>query len=193
MARVAGATGELDAAGLDAAGEVAFRLLVERWQLRVLAFLHRCLGDRDEAQDLAQETFLRVYRAAREGRYDPRARFGPWLFRIAGNLCRGRMRRRRLLRWLPLSRSSGALDIPGPARDRPDAAVEDASTAAAVRTALDRLPERQRIAVVLKRFEGMSYAEIAEVLQTTPAAVESLLVRAHMVLRQELRRAGLVD
>ncbi len=84
-----------------AAGEeAAFRLLVDRWQRDVLAFLIHMTGSRDDAEDLAQETFVRVFRQA--GNYRAEGRFRSWLLRIAGNLARSRHRRRRLLKWLPL-------------------------------------------------------------------------------------------
>lgn len=187
----AGDSSERDAGARDA--EQAMRMLVERWERRVLAFAHRCLGDPDEARDVAQDTFVRVWHAGRAGRYDARGRFDAWLLRVAGNLCRSRLRRRRLLRWVSLSRTPEAFELLAPPAAQPDQLAQGERAQRLVDAALAKLPERQRIAVVLKRFEGLSYKDIAEVLDTTPAAVESLLMRANATLQQHLRRAGLLE
>ena len=83
--------------------EAAFRLLVQRWEKEVLAFLIHMLGSLEEAEDLVQDTFVKVYHQA--GRYRPEGKFRSWLFRISGNLGRSRLRRRKILRWLPLTSS----------------------------------------------------------------------------------------
>ncbi len=175
------------AAGGD---EAAFRVLVERWERRVLAFLFRSLGSSEDAADFAQETFLRLYRAAPD--YIPRGRFAPFLFRIAGNLARNEIRRRgvrRLLNWGAGAREdeeSGALRVEAPDADRPDVSWARAHEAQRVRRALLALPERQRIAVTLKRFEGLTQEEIAEAMGISVGAVESLLVRGMAALRKGL-------
>lgn len=163
--------------------EEAFEQLVERWQYQVFAFLIDMLGDREEAEDLTQETFLRLYDHA--GRYRRQDRFRGWLLRIAGNLARSALRRRRILRWIRFEperhdRMSTTAD--------PDAALEREELRTAVRTAVARLPWRQRQAVVLKRFQDLDYREIAEAMNTTVPAVESLLQRAAATLRRELDR-----
>jgi RNA polymerase sigma-70 factor (ECF subfamily) len=165
--------------------EEAFRLLIERWERPVFVFLERMVGSPEEALDLSQEAFLRVY--DRASRYRPSGRFRSWLFRIAGNLGRSWLRRRRILRWLRFDiqkhdRPSGA---PGT-----DSRLEREELRLAVREALGRLPDRQRQAILLRRFEGMSQREIAATLQTTVPAVESLLQRAMTTLRRELTRKG---
>ena len=174
--------------GIARGDEAALRLLLDRWQRPVQVFLARCLGDEEEARDLAQETFLRVHGQA--GRYQAQGRFRSWLFRIAGNLCRSRLRRRRLVRWLPLGENLQARRAAAPQSQRPDVASESSLLQEAVDRVLDQLPERQRLAFVLKRFEDLSYKEIAEILQTSPSAVESLLVRATRRLQEELARQG---
>ncbi len=171
----------------------AFRTLVERWERRVLAFLYRSLGSREDAADLAQETFIRLHRAA--PRYVPRGRFAPFLFRIAGNLARNEIRKRSVRRFL--SFGGGPRDdapspddylarLEGPAADRPDEAYRRAEAAARVRRAILTLPERQRMALVLKRFEGFRQREIAEAMEISESAVESLLARAIHALRRNL-------
>jgi RNA polymerase sigma factor (sigma-70 family) len=166
--------------------ERAFQLLVERWEEPLFAFLARMLGDAAEAEDLAQETFLRVY--AQAGRYRATDRFRSWLFRIAGNLARSRLRRRRVLRWVRFEPGLHDRAASGPA---PDRGLEREEVQIAVQEALGRLPDRQRQAVVLRRYQGLSYREIADALDTTEAAVESLLQRAAMALRKDL--AGRVE
>lgn len=175
----------------SAAGdEAAFRVLVERWERRVLAFFFRSVGSAEDAADLAQETFLRLHRAAPA--YTPRGRFAPFLFRIAGNLARNEIRRRsvrRLLNWGGSGEGSdeaAMLAAEASDTDRPDIAWARAREAERVRRALLALPERQRIAVTLKRFEGFTQEEIAEAMGISISAVESLLVRGMAALRKAL-------
>jgi RNA polymerase sigma-70 factor (ECF subfamily) len=165
--------------------EEAFRLLVERWQKPVLGFLDRMLGAQEEARDLAQETFLRLYLQA--PRYQATGQFRSWLFRIAGNLARGRLRRRRILRWVPFE--TGVHDRQQ-SEDPPDRQLEREEAQATVQRALARLPDRQRQAVLMRRYADMSQAEIATALGTTIPGVESLLQRAMDALRRGLAREG---
>jgi RNA polymerase sigma-70 factor (ECF subfamily) len=172
-------------AGIAAGEEAAFRLLVDRWERDVLAFLIHMTGSRDDAEDLAQETFVRVFRQA--GRYRPEGKFRSWLLRIAGNLARSRQRRRRLLKWLPLDTERHDVASSTPGADR---GLEVEQTAQIVRAAVARLPERQRQALVLHRFQGLRYAEVADAMDTTLASVESLIQRALAGLRTDLARRG---
>jgi RNA polymerase sigma-70 factor (ECF subfamily) len=175
-----------DLMAATAAGEeAAFRLLVDRWERDVLAFLIHMTGSRDDAEDLAQETFVRVFREA--GRYRPEGRFRSWLLRIAGNLARSRQRRRRLLKWLPLDLERHDMAASTPAADRE---IEAEQTAQVVRAAVARLPERQRQALVLHRFQGLRYAEVADAMDTSLAGVESLIQRALAGLRADLTKKG---
>lgn len=161
--------------------EPAFQRLVTRWQQPVFGFLVHMLGSVEEAEDLTQDTFLKVYDQA--SRYRPDGRFRSWLLRIAGNGARSTLRRRRVLGWV--SFDARRHDVPSRADDALQALARE-ENAAQVRAAVASLPERQRAAVVLKRWQGLSYQEIAEVLQTTLPAVESLLQRAAETLRQRL-------
>jgi RNA polymerase sigma-70 factor (ECF subfamily) len=163
--------------------EDAFRILVQRWERPVLAFLERMLSSREEAEDLGQETFLRVCRQA--PRYRPTGQFRSWLFRIAGNLARSRLRRRRILKWVRFEpgRHEAAAD-----EEPVDRKLEREESRRVVRAALARLPDRQRQAVVLRRYDGLSHREIASALGTTIPAVESLLHRALVALKQDLAR-----
>lgn len=173
---------ELVARGADGDDE-AFRILVGRWEGPVFAFLSRMLGSAEDAQDLTQETFLRVCREA--GRYRATGQFRSWLFRIAGNQARSRLRRRKIVQWIRFDPRRH--DVPD--EDQADRGLERADTRGLVRAALARLPDRQREAVVLRQYQEMSYREIADQLGTSVSAVESLLHRAMSALREDLGRS----
>ena len=170
----------------------AFEDLVIAYQHRVFGVALRMLGNRAEAEDLAQEVFLRVYRGRKK--YHPRAKFSTWLFTIANNLALNVLRTRQRKPAIPLNvRDSGPLG-PRPAeqlvldRERsPHERMQQQELAAVVQQALSTLNERQRVAVVLNKFEDMNYAEIAEVMELTTKAVKSLLSRARDNLRVALK------
>jgi RNA polymerase sigma-70 factor (ECF subfamily) len=168
---VRGAKGDLD----------ALRLLVERWERPVFAFVERMTGSREEAQDLTQEAFLRLCRNAR--RYRPSGRFKSWLFRIAGNLARSQIRRKEIIRWVPFELASHDLASPRVPMDR---ALETRGIRISVRAALLRLPARQRQAVLLWQYERLTYREIGEVMGLRANAVAQLLHRATSRLREML-------
>lgn len=167
----------------------AFAELVEQFQHRLVAVMHHLVGNADEAEDLAQEVFLRVYRIRKK--YRPKAKFSTWLFTIANNLALNALRDRRRRPVLPLEvRESGPLPAGtvAPARDDPPAhGLQQQELADVIRAALDGLNERQRVAIVLNKFEDMNYAEIAEVMGLTTKAVKSLLSRARVRLREALQ------
>ncbi|MDY7094580.1 MAG: RNA polymerase sigma factor [Acidobacteriota bacterium] len=168
-----------------AAGEVElFAQLVERHQGRLLRLCQRLLGNAEEAQEAAQETFLKAYRKA--GGYRPRGKVYTWLYRIATNHCLNQLRRRRIVRFLSLGQMGGAagdddedreFDPPHGAAD-PEQALVSRRRWLDTRRAIDRLPPGQRSVLVLAKFEGLSYRQIAEVLEITEGAVESRLFRA---------------
>lgn len=158
----------------------AFRTLVERWQGRVFGFLVRMLGSEAEAEDMAQETFIRMCKSA--GTYRDEGRFASWLFRIAGNLARSRARRRKIVQFISFDPSEH--DVPvAPEADRD---VQLRELREALRRALEKLPKRQREAFVLRYDAQRSHAEIARELDTTVSAVETLLHRAKAALREPL-------
>jgi RNA polymerase sigma-70 factor (ECF subfamily) len=176
----------------------AFEELVERYQRRLVGVLHHLLGSAEEAEDLAQEVFLRVYRARKK--YRARAKFSTWLFTIANNLALNVLRGRQRKPVVPLNtRDSGPLG-PRPAEQlvydragQPGHGMQQEELAAIIRQALDGLSERQRSAVVLNKFEDMNYAEIAEVMGLTTKAVKSLLSRARENLRLALKDYVFMD
>ncbi len=169
----------------------AFAEMVGRYQHRLVAVMHHLVGNAEEAEDLAQEVFLRVYRARKK--YRPRSKFSTWLFTIANNLALNSLRSRQRRPVVPLAvRDSGPLGprpaeqlVPDPGTG-PVQRVQKDELAAQVRQALETLNERQRMAVVLNKFEDMNYAEIAEVMGLTTKAVKSLLSRARVNLRAAL-------
>jgi RNA polymerase sigma-70 factor (ECF subfamily) len=174
----------------------AFEELVERFQHRLVGVLSHLIGDAAEAEDLAQEAFLRVYRARQK--YRPRSKFSTWLFTIANNLALNSMRSKRRRPAATLTvRDSGPLG-PRPAeqlvpdgRSGPQSRLQREELAVLIRQALEGLNERQRVAVLLNKFEDMNYAEIAEVMGLTTKGVKSLLSRARDNLRVAL--AGYVQ
>ena len=165
--------------------EEAARLLVMRWERAVYSFLERMLGSREDAQDLGQETFIRICAEAR--RYKAAGKFRSWLFRIAGNLARSRLRRRRIVSWISFS---PGLHDRASSDEGPHAFVEREESRREVRRALAGLPERQRRAIVLRNYHDFSYREIAEAMDITLPAVESLLQRGMAALRMELGGTG---
>ncbi len=170
----------------------AFEQLVVRYQHRLLAVIGHLTGSRDQAEDLAQEVFLRVFRARHT--YTPDAKFTTWLFTIANrvvlNARRARSRRREVTlapsnsdtgSQQPLANLALAASGLAPARQ-----LDKMELREVVRAALEMLNERQRLAVLLNKFEGLPYAEIAQVMELSPEAVKSLLSRARVQLRLAL-------
>lgn len=166
--------------------EDAFRVLVERHHRAILNLCHRYVGNQEDAEEVAQDVFVRAYRA-RES-YEPRAKFSTYLYRIAVNLSLNRIRDRKrrfgLLEDTLTEDRSLALAEGNP---RPDELLERKEQQAAIRKALDSLPERQRTAVLLKRFQGLSYEEIADVMDCSLSAVEAILHRAKRNLQKRLK------
>lgn len=167
-----------------AAGEeVALEEIVRTHEERLLALCHRLLGSRAAAEDAVQEVFLKLYRRA--GRLRPRGRLYTWLYRVATNLCLNRLRRRRIVRFVPLTRRDEADDDLDPADPRadPERALAARERWRETERLVARLPPNQRVVLVLARYERLSYREIAETLGITEGAVESRLVRAMRNLR----------
>lgn len=154
----------------------AFAQLIRSHQHRVVQLATRLLSSADQAEDIAQEAFIRVYRAA--GTFKPQAKFSTWLYRIVVNLCHDQ-RRRWKLRLARITEDPTAPERPLP--------VERDEISAKLHSAIDRLSPRQRTALVLHRFEGLSYREVSAATGLSESAVESLIVRAYANLRQALK------
>lgn len=169
----------------------AFEELMLRYQNRVVTVLEHLVGSRDQAEDLAQEVFLRVYRSRQ--RYHPDAKFSTWLFTIVNNVASNALRSHRRRREVtvgsgPSASSAEGLDAMATASSGqlPTRQLDKAEMREIIGVALASLSERQRLAVLLCKFEEMSYAEIAETMELSPQAIKSLLARARVNLRQLL-------
>jgi RNA polymerase sigma-70 factor (ECF subfamily) len=170
--------------------EYAFETLVRRHQTSVLNLIYRFVGDRTKAQDLAQEAFLRVWQAGKS--YEPKAKFTTWIYRITVNLCLNELKSARRRKWFLFYRSDKESEntlVEALADGSPSA--EDLLLAKErsrqISDALQGLPENQRMALILKRYDNLSYQEIAQVLGCSVSAVESLLVRAKRTLQEKLK------
>lgn len=175
--------------GLVGAGdERAFEQLVERHQRLVIGTVGRMLGTNSDAEDIAQQVFVRVWKNAK--RYEPRAKFTTWLLKITRNLVFNELRRRSRHPAVPLQ--SEADEEERPIKDEhvvtPDASLLNEELQKAVDAAIADLPETQRMAVILRRYEELSYEEIAETLDQSVSAVKSLLFRARTELRSTLSK-----
>jgi len=176
---------------LAAGHDAALNALMHRHATAVFRFLVRMLGNEDDANDLAQETFVRVYRA-RES-YRPENKFTTWLYTIAANLARNHLRWRARHPALSLDATSDETGrslgdgVPSASGD-PLQQAEAGERVRAVQAAVQALPEDLRQALVLCEWEGLTMAEAAEVLQTTVKAVDSRLYRARKQLRETLAR-----
>ena len=155
----------------------AYREFVDALLPRIARFAERFLGNRAESEDVAQETFMKLWTAA--STFTPQsARPSTWLYRIAHNLCIDRIRKRRAETDVELEATSG---------DRPSGLFARKQTSEAVQRALAELPERQRAALTLVHYEGMAADEAASVLEISIEALESLLARGRRTLRESLR------
>jgi RNA polymerase sigma-70 factor (ECF subfamily) len=171
------------------AGEAsAFDVLVGRWEDRIRGAAYRFLGSEEEARDVAQEAFLKAYRAL--GGFKREARFSSWLYQIATNLCRDRLRRRRTRPVVSLEE----LEETGPAivETRPGAheLLLQRDLAHAVRRAVRALNEEQREVVILKEYQGLTFLEIAQSLDLPVSTVKTRLYRGLGQLRLRLEREG---
>lgn len=165
----------------------AFEQLVGRHQALVAGTVGRMLGNNADVEDVAQQVFVRVWKSAK--RYEPRAKFTTWLLKITRNLVFNELRRRKRHPTTPLQAEPDAEELPLPDRNTstPDASLLEGELQRSVENAISELPESQRMAVVLRRYDELSYEEIADVLGQSVPAVKSLLFRARTELRQRLR------
>lgn len=168
----------------------AFRLLIEAHQHRVVGVIAKMLGGELEAEDLAQQVFIRVWKSA--PRYEPTAKFTTWLFKITRNLVFNELRRRKRHGTLSLDAEPEEDRAPLQAVDHlskaPDTNLMEEEMQTAIQRAIDQLPEMQRMAVILRRYDEFSYEEIADILKISVPAVKSVLFRARTELRESLKR-----
>lgn len=167
---------------------LAFRRLVERHQKGLLNFIYRYTGDRLLAEDITQEVFLRVHKSAPY--YKPKAKFSTWLFKIATNLCLNELRSKNppavSLTDLDQSETNPLTPNHLLEKSKPDSILEARELGMAILDAIGMLPEKQRVAFLLHRYEDKTYGQISEIMDCTVSAVESLLFRAKQNLRKRL-------
>lgn len=167
----------------------AFDTLVLRWDGKIRGAIYRILGSEEEARDLCQEAFLKAYRALPG--FKGQARFSSWLYQIALNLCRDRMRRRRGRVFLSLDDPAdpGAYQRadPGPSTLE---LVESMDISRMIAGAVAALPEDQRVVIVLKEYQDLTFLEISEVLDVPLSTVKTRLYRGLTQLRESLERRG---
>jgi RNA polymerase sigma-70 factor (ECF subfamily) len=171
-----------------AGDQTALEALMRKYYPRILNFIYRFLGNRQVAEDLTQEVFLKVYISA--FKYTPRSQFQTWLYTIAKNTALNELRRKRgLFVSTDQTFNSDGNELTKEIADyetAPDKDLMHKEKAAMIRQAIDDLPEKQRMAVILRRFEDFSYAEIAATLKVSDKAVKSLLSRAKLNLKHNL-------
>ncbi|MEW6238514.1 MAG: sigma-70 family RNA polymerase sigma factor [Candidatus Omnitrophota bacterium] len=172
---------------------LAFELLVQRWDKRMLNYFLRCVGNRDEAEDLRQELFLRIYNHRRS--FAPGGSFQAWLYRIATNLVIDKFARKRSPVMRPIDsndeenceRSLAAAD--GLSRDE----ASRREIGRRIEEALDLLPGEMRIALVMRHFENLSFKDIAEVLHLPESTIKTRVYRGLDAMRRELKRLGVLE
>jgi RNA polymerase sigma-70 factor (ECF subfamily) len=192
VARPPADASDLEAIRAALAGEEdAFGRLVDKYRDSIFNLAYRMTGNPADAEELSQEAFLRAYTGLADFRVG--ARFHPWLYTITLNLCRNHLRRRSLLRWVPLHAPAGreeedggaALDPPAPAAN-PEQALLDKEVDARLQRAIDALPVKYREVFLLRQSEGLSYEEIAEIAGLPLGTVEVRLFRARRRLLEAL-------
>jgi RNA polymerase sigma-70 factor, ECF subfamily len=166
----------------------AFEKVIERHQALVAGTAARMLGSNSDVEDIAQQVFIRVWKSAR--RYVPRAKFTTWLLKITRNLVFNELRRAKRRAQVSLQPEPGAEEIPlkDEMNPAPDVSLLEDELQRAIEEAIMQLPESQRMALVLRRYEQLSYEEIAEVLDLSVPAVKSVLFRARTELRARLSK-----
>jgi RNA polymerase sigma-70 factor, ECF subfamily len=175
---------------VKAGDDASFNLLLQKYRTPLINFLYRMVRNTATAEDLAQEVFLRVYRARKQ--YSPSAKFTTWLFRIATNLALNSVRDNRHRQMdvsidAPPPDEESAAPLQLPTREmRIDEHMIERDRAEFIRRAIAALPEKQRVAVLLHKYEEMDYAEIAKILECSESALKSLLFRAYETLRVQL-------
>jgi RNA polymerase sigma-70 factor (ECF subfamily) len=166
----------------------AFEELIERHQALVAGTVARMLSSNSDVEDIAQQVFIRVWKSAR--RYVPRAKFTTWLLKITRNLVFNELRRTKRHAHVPLQSEAGPEDPP--LKDEtnlaPDASLLESELQRTIEEAILQLPETQRLALVLRRYEQLSYEQIAEVLDLSVPAVKSVIFRARSELRSRLSK-----
>lgn len=173
----------------------AFELIVMRFKDQIINYICRSVGDYHQAEDLAQETFLRIYKNACS--YEPRSKFKNWLYLIATNLCRNEIRDRNRRKTDLLTEVSTEdqetdyLNLLPDFRYMPDRLYEKKERELIIQQKINCLPENQRLSLILVTYQGMSYEEIAEIIGCSVSAVKSLIHRSRQNMKKLLVEAGI--
>ena len=177
--------------GFKAGDQEAFRLLFDKYKKQVVNYCYRYCGHLAVAEELAQETFLRVYKAA--GRYRPKARFSTWLFKIAANVCLNEIRKplyRARLESMDQASDEGQAEAREiamePDQSMPDALLEAHQNQVLIHKAMDRLPDEQRAALLLRVTQGFSYQEIGRQINCSENHVRTLIHRGRQHMKKIL-------
>ncbi len=167
----------------------AFEILVNRHQTSILNLIYRYVGNRTQAKDLAQEVFIKVWQGAES--YEPKAKFTTWVYRITVNLCLNELKSAKGGKWVQLTTEEEARkraddEIHPEGSLSPEDLLLAEERSRQISEALQTLPENQRMALILKRYDNLSYDEIGKIMECSFSAVESLLVRAKRNLQEKL-------
>jgi len=172
--------------------QAAFGEIMDRYRNPITNYLYRFLNDYEEAVDLAQETFVRVYFAL--DRYHTQYAFSTYIYRIASNLAISEIRRRKRRRLLSLTGlfqsedEAGTEFQPPDTRALPDAELVDNERSRTIAAAIESLPEKYRVPIILRDVEGKSYDEVAEIMQLGLGTTKSRISRARALLKEKLRQ-----
>ena len=168
----------------------SFNQLVLRWERPIYALAYRVIGREEDARDVAQETFLRAFRALKG--FKGQAKFSSWLYRITLNLCRDWIRRERRTPLVQAPEGIDVIELAG--EETPSETVEELVSrhelGRAVAKAMSQLPEEQRTAIILKEYHGLTFQEIADLLDCPLSTVKTRLYQGLTVLRKQLREDG---
>ena len=168
----------------------SFNQLVLRWERPIYALAYRVIGREEDARDVAQETFLRAFRALKG--FKGQAKFSSWLYRITLNLCRDWIRRERRTPVVQAPEGVDVIELAG--ETSPSETIEQLVSrheiGRAVGKAMSQLPEEQRTAIILKEYHGLTFQEIADLLDCPLSTVKTRLYQGLTVLRKQLREAG---
>ena len=170
----------------------SFEKLVQKHKESIINIIYQFIGERDEAEDLAVEVFLRVYRAAKK--YQAKAKFTTWLYKITTNLCLNEIRKKAKVQTVSLSKPISAgeekeeelIEKIADAAPSPQQILEKKERNALIRKAIDSLPAKQRMATILQIYEGLSYKEISRILGCSVKSVERRLYWARTNLKEKL-------
>ena len=169
----------------------SFNQLVRRWERPIYALAYRVIGREEEARDVCQEAFLRAFRSL--GGFKGHAKFSSWLYRITLNLCRDWIRRERRAPFVPTPEGVDLVELAG---EQGAESIEDVVTrndlGRRVGRAMKKLPEEQRTAIILKEYQGLTFQEIADLLNCPVSTIKTRLYQGLHVLRRELERDGVL-